>query len=124
VHESKLSWQKTIGMAASLGILEYAGEAPAPARGFFGTCWRCVRFVVVLAVLITFVIVRSTLLLAGFACVFAGTVLLTLGGKRDAARKLAAWRERSLDLMSLWWSDITRPLRRHRRVTPQPVLPQ
>jgi hypothetical protein len=130
-------------MTTSLGILEYAGQGRSAPRGFFGACGSLIRFTVVLAVLIVFVTLRAAVLLAGVSCVFVGTVLLMLGGKRDAARRLAAWRERSLDLMGLWWSDITRPLRRstvfdpqaqtrrelvevrHRRTsTPLAVLPQ
>jgi hypothetical protein len=41
-------------------------------------------------------------------------ILLTLGGKRSAARKLLEWRERFIDLSRLWLSDLARPFRRHR----------
>ena len=108
-------------MSQSLGSLTYAGPAPAPRRGFFATCWRAIVFLVTTTILIVFVTLRAALLAAGFACVFAGLILLTLGGKRGAARKLLEWRERFVDLVRLWAGDIARPLRRYRRQPADPI---
>lgn len=109
-------------MTRPLGILPYFGPAPAPGRrGFFPACWRAIVFVVTATLLVIFVTVRAALLTAGFACVFAGLILLTLGGKRSAARKLLEWRERFVDHARLWMSDIARPLRRRRRSAKEPL---
>ena len=111
-------------MAASLLQLDYAGPQPAPPRTFLGRCWRAIVWLVTMTILIVFVTVRAVLLGAGFICVFAGLILLTLGGKRSAARKLLEWRERSVDHVRHWAGDITRTLRRRRRQprTPVPVV--
>jgi hypothetical protein len=101
-------------MAASLRLLNYAGPRPAAQRTLVGRCWRGITWLITLTVLIAFVTVRGALLTAGFACVFAGLVLLTLGGKRSAARRLLEWRERVVDHVRLWTGDITRTLRRRR----------
>jgi hypothetical protein len=61
------------------------------------------------------------LLLVGFVCVFVGTALLYLGGRRSAAVKLKQWRKQAGELGRLWISDMLRPLRR-RRLKPVPVL--
>lgn len=108
-------------MSEPLGILPYFGPAPAPRRGFFGTCWRAIVWLVITSILIVVVTVRAVLLTSGFACVVAGLILLTLGGKRGAARKLLEWRERFVDLARLWLSDIARPFRRRRRLDHGPV---
>ena len=101
-------------MAAPLVLLDYSGPAPAPPRTMLGLCWRAVVWLITTTILIVCVTVRAVLLLAGFTCVFAGLILLTLGGKRSAARKLLDWRERVIDLSRLWLSDITRVFRRRR----------
>ena len=50
----------------------------------------------------------ALLLVSGMACLFAGTLLLTLGGRRDAGQRLERWRLRTADLLKLWASDIAR----------------
>jgi hypothetical protein len=95
-------------------LLSYAGPAPARRRSFLYRCWSACVWVVAAALLMVFVAVRAALLIAGFICVLAGLILLTLGGKRSAARKLLEWRERSIDHLRLWGDDILRPLRRWR----------
>jgi hypothetical protein len=106
-------------------LLDYAGRPPgARPRTFVGRCWRVIVWFITMLILIVFVTVRAALLLAGFVCVFAGLILLTLGGKRSAARKLLEWRERFIDLAHLWLSDITRVIRRRRhrgQANPIPV---
>lgn len=108
-----------------LGILSYAGRDPTQGRrrGFFVACWRAIVWLVVTTVFIIVVTVRAALLLAGFTCVFTGLILLTLGGKRSAGRKLLEWRERFIDLSRLWLADIARPFRRPRQdPSPVPVI--
>src|SRR5688572_22229193 len=102
-------------MAAPLLLLDYSGPPPAPPRTMLGLCWRAIVWLITMTILLVFVTLRAALLLAGFICVFAGLILLTLGGKRSAARKLLAWRERFIDLSRLWLSDIARVFRRRRR---------
>jgi hypothetical protein len=101
-------------MAATL-LLDYAGPVRTPARrSLVARCVRAGGQVVGATVLATFLAARFALLGAGFACVFAGTLLLMLGGRRGAARTIARWRERAIDLGGLWWDDIARPVRRWR----------
>jgi hypothetical protein len=102
-------------MAAPLLLLDYSGPPPAPPRTLLGVCWRAIVWLITTTILVVFVTVRAVLLIAGFICVFAGLILLTLGGKRSAARKLLDWRERFIDLSRLWLSDITRAFRRRGR---------
>jgi hypothetical protein len=118
-------------MSHPLGILSYAARDPARRRGFFATCRRAIVWTVTAAVFVVIVTMRAALLSAGFICVFTGLILLTLGGKVSAGRKLLEWRERFIDLSRLWLSDIARPFRRRRRdvETPSPlpvvtVIPQ
>jgi hypothetical protein len=97
-------------------LLDYAGprhDHGAP-RTLTGKLLRAVGVAIVSVVFIAFLIVRYAVLVAGFACVFAGTLLLMLGGKRSAARQLSRWRERATDLLYLWSADLARPLRRWR----------
>jgi hypothetical protein len=101
-------------MSSALGILGYAGPDPRASRSLPQRCWRAVVWFITATIFLCVVIVRGALLLAGFGCVFAGLVLLTLGGKRSAARKLIEWRESSVDHLRLWWDDIVRPVRRWR----------
>jgi len=109
-------------MSDTLGILSYAGRDPPAPRGVLVTCWRAIVWMVTATIFLVIVTVRGALLLAGFACVFVGLILLTLGGKRSAGRKLLEWRERFIDLSRLWLGDITRPFRRRRRsAEPLPV---
>ena len=111
-------------MAVPLALLNYAGPQPTPRRSLIGRCWRAVVWLITATLLVVFLAVRAVLLTAGFACVFAGLILLTLGGKRDAGRKLMMWRERFVDLCWLWADDIVRVVRRRgSRPQPQPVLP-
>src|SRR5687767_9604002 len=102
-------------MAAPIALLDYAGPQPTPPRTFLGRCWRAVVWLITMTILIVFLTIRGVLLGSGFVFMFAGLVLLTLGGKRSAARKLIEWRERFVDLSRLWLSDITRTLHRGRR---------
>jgi len=108
----------------SLLLLDYSGPAPAPPpRTLPGRCWRAIVWLITATILVVFVIVRAVLLFGGFVCVFAGLILLTLGGKRSAARKLMDWRERFIDLSRLWLSDMTRVFRRRRQQdAPLPVV--
>jgi hypothetical protein len=95
-------------------LLDYAGprrDHGAP-RTLIGKLPRAVGVATVSVVFIAFLIVRYAVLVAGFACVFAGTLLLMLGGKRSAARHLGRWRERATDLLQLWSADLARPVRR------------
>jgi hypothetical protein len=101
-------------MNAFLTILNYAGPQPAPPRTILGRCWRAIVWIITATIFTAVVTVRAALLLAGFTLVIAGLILLTLGGKRSAARKLLEWRERFFDRMRLWIDDIIRPLRRRR----------
>jgi hypothetical protein len=113
-------------MTAPLALLNYAGPRPMPRRSLPGRCWRALWRLITATLLVIFLTVRAVLLIAGFACVFAGLILLTLGGKRDAARKLMMWRERFVDLCRLWADDILSVVRRRRhrdRARPRPVLP-
>jgi len=95
-------------------VLDYAGPEPATSRSFLESCWNVAKLVLTLVIFFVVVAVRGTLLLSGFACLFAGTLLLTLGGKRSAARKLMQWRERAADLTRLWVGDMLRPIRQWR----------
>jgi hypothetical protein len=108
---------------APLALLDYAGRQPTPRRSVVVRCWRAVVWLITATLLVAFLTVRAVLLIAGFACMFAGLVLLTLGGKRDAARKLIKWREQFVDLCRLWADDIMRVVRRRDRAQPRPVLP-
>ena len=110
-------------MPMPLLLLDYAGPPPEAPRTLLGRCWRASVAVITMTILIAFVIVRALLLTAGFVCVFVGLILLTLGGKLSAGRKLVEWRERFVDLSRLWLSDMTRVIRRRRHpTTPIPVV--
>ena len=102
--------------------LGYFGPAPVPDRSLTRTCLRLLGNGIVFIALALFVVVRAALLLAGVVCIFAGTFLLTLGGKRSAAQTLSRWRARAVELSKLWLADIARPLRR-RPAAPLTVLP-
>ena len=110
-------------------LLAYAGPPPAQRRSFLYLCWSACVWLVAALLLLVLVAIRVTLLVAGFALVFAGLVLLTLGGKRSAGQRLLAWRERVVDHLKLWRDDILRPIRRWRaarreaRVKVVPCLP-
>ena len=93
-------------------LLEYAGPAPRSTRSSLPMrFWRLIRALVIFLLVCAVVIVRTALLVGGVACIFAGTLLLTLGGRRDAIERLARWRARWSDLLRLWIGDIMRPLR-------------
>jgi hypothetical protein len=93
-------------------LLDYAGPAPASMRPSLLTrCWRLACALVIFTLVTAVVIVRTALLVSGVACLFAGTLLLTLGGHRDAGQRLNRWRVRAADLLHLWASDIARPFR-------------
>jgi hypothetical protein len=113
-------------MSHPLGILSYAGRDPAAPRGFFVACWRAIVWTITATIVVVIVTLRAALLSAGFICVFAGLILLTLGGKVSAGRKLLEWRARFVDLSRLWLSDMARPFRRARRdveiPSPLPVV--
>lgn len=114
-------------MTAPLAVLSYAGPAPAQRRSIVYVCWRGVVFLITSILLILFVTLRASVLLAGFLCVFVGTMLLVIGGKRGAAETAARWREHAIDLLRLWRSDMTRYFRGRRgsgaaRATATPVV--
>lgn len=93
-------------------LLEYAGPVPASMRpSLLSRSWRLICALVIFAIVAAVLIVRAVLLISGVACVLAGTLLLTLGGRRDAGDRLARWRVRVADLLKLWASDIARPIR-------------
>ena len=104
-----------------MSMLEYFGPDRPAEKSIPYTLWRLLCNLVVVVILLIVVIVRAAILFAGFTCVFVGTILLTLGGRRSAAEKVAQWRTRARALIRLWIDDIRRPLRRHR--APLPVLP-
>jgi hypothetical protein len=117
-------------MTAPLALLNYAGPQPTPQPSLIARCCRAAVWLVMATLFVALLTVRAVLLIAGFACMFAGLVLLTLGGKRDAARKLMLWRERFVDLCRLWADDILSVVRRRRHgrgrgraPQPQAVLP-
>ena len=110
-------------MPAPLALLNYAGPQPTPRRSLIGRCARALVWLIMATLFAALLTVRAVLLIAGFACVFAGLILLTLGGKRDAGQKLMRWRERFVDLCRLWADDIMNVLRRRRGRAPQRVLP-
>ena len=99
---------------SDIGIINYAGPAPAARRSILATLWYLITRLILLVILCIYMVVRAALLLAGFACVSAGTILLALGGKRSAGQKLRQWRDHFDDLLRLWIGDILRPLRRLR----------
>ena len=101
-------------MSSPLAILNYAGPAPAESRSLLYRTWRAIVWTITATIFVCVVTVRGALLLCGFACVFAGLVLLTLGGKRSAAGKLLEWRERAVDHLRLWRDDMLRPIRQWR----------
>ena len=105
----------------SNGILNYFGTEPTPSS-IGGKTLRLLRDLIVLLIVAAVVITRAALLACGFACVFVGTLLLTLGGTRSAAVKVRQWRARAAELIKLWIADILRPLRR-RANQPLAVLP-
>jgi len=93
-------------------LLEYAGPVPASMRpSLIVRLWRLVSALVIFLIVTAVVIVRAALLVSGVVCVFAGVLLLTLGGRRDANARLARWRARTAELLKLWASDIARPVR-------------
>jgi hypothetical protein len=93
-------------------LLEYAGPVPASMRpSMIMRLWRLACALVIFTIVAVVVIVRTALLVSGAVCVFAGVLLLTLGGRRDANERMARWRARTADLIKLWTSDIARPLR-------------
>jgi hypothetical protein len=101
-------------MSHPLGILSYAGPEPSPSRSLVYRSWRAIVWTITATIFVCIVTVRGVLLLAGFACVFAGLILLTLGGKRSAGRKLVEWRETAVDHLRLWREDMLRPVRQWR----------
>ena len=116
-------------MNADLGILGYAGPEPVIRGSFVGRIFRLGVSTLFLLIVLAFALLRSVVLLAGYVLVLAGTVLLTLGGHRSAALKLAQWRNRFGDLTRLWLDDMRRPIRRWRaaraarKQSPTPVQP-
>ena len=92
----------------ALPVLDYAGPVPPSAFSWIHALGRFAYGLTVFVILL----VRVILLLAGFAFIIAGTLLLTLGGRRGAARSMRIGWNRFHDLCRLWASDITRPSRR------------
>jgi hypothetical protein len=101
-------------MNGPLAILHYAGPVPAESRSLVYKCWRAIVWLITATIFVVIVTVRAALLLSGYVCVFTGLILLTLGGKRGAAKKLLEWRERAIDHLRLWRDDILRPIRQRR----------
>ena len=111
-------------------LLEYAGPIPASMRpSLIVRLWRLICALVIFLIVTAVVIVRAALLVSGVILVFAGVLLLTLGGRRDASARLARWRARTADHLKLWASDIARPVRAtwhglfRRRASARPVIP-
>jgi hypothetical protein len=105
-------------------LLDYAGPQPPAARR--SIAYRAVRAVwltLLGTIFVAVVLVRGVLLGAGYVCVFAGTLLLFVGGRRSAGVTLKRWRAYWSDHVKLWTSDILRPLRRPRPVMPPLMLP-
>src|SRR4051812_28976934 len=98
-------------MSASPDILPYFGPTP-PRTPLFRRVARGIGNAIVLLILAIVITARFALLAAGYACVFAGTLLLMLGGRRSAAQKLSRWRAKASELLKLWLADMARPLRR------------
>jgi hypothetical protein len=93
-------------------LLEYAGPVPMSLRpSLLARLWRLLCALLIFGIVTAVVIVRAALLVSGVACLFAGTLLLTLGGRRDAGERLERWRMRTADLLKLWAADIARPIR-------------
>jgi hypothetical protein len=101
-------------MPIPIAILDYAGPEPATERAFLASCWAVSKLIITLIIFIAVVAVRGALLVTGFACLFAGILLLTLGGKRSAGRKLLEWRAHAADLTRLWLGDMVRPFHQWR----------
>ena len=104
-----------------MSMLEYFGPDRPTRKSLIHTLWRLFCNLIVFIILLIVVIARAAILLAGYICVFVGTILLTLGGRRSAAEKVAQWRSRARALIRLWIDDIRRPLRRQQ--APLRVLP-
>jgi hypothetical protein len=94
--------------SSTLPVLDYAGPHPREPLGWLRALGR---FVYGLGMFL-FLLLRVILLLAGFGFVIIGTLLLTLGGRRSAARSMRIGWDRFHDLCRLWASDLTRPTRR------------
>ena len=93
-------------------LLEYAGPMPLSMRpSLLWRMWRLVCALVIFTIVLAVVLVRAALLISGFVLLFVGTLLLTLGGRRDAGERLARWRARMAELIKLWAGDIARPIR-------------
>jgi hypothetical protein len=101
-------------MPATPLLLSYAGPAPAESRSLLYKTWRAIVWTITATIFVCVVIIRGALLLCGFACVVAGLILLTLGGKQSAGRKLLEWREHAVDHLRLWRDDMLRPVRQWR----------
>ena len=102
-------------MSPPLGILSYAGPEPSSQqRSLPYRAWRAIVWMITATIFVCVLVARGALLLAGFACVFAGLLLLTLGGKRSAGHKLVEWREVCVDHLRLWRDDLLRPIRQWR----------
>jgi hypothetical protein len=106
-------------MTHSPDILHYYGSTPQR-ESFAARVLRLLGNAIVLVLFATILTARFALLAAGYTCIFVGTLMLTLGGRRSAAERLARWRSRAAELLKLWLADIARPLRRR---SPLPVLP-
>ena len=109
-------------MSEAIGVLGYFGPEKPRGRTLLGTCGRVIANLLTLTLLLIVIVIRAAILLSGFACLFVGTLLLTVGGRRSAAEKLAQWRGHAAEKLKLWIADILRPLwRQHKH--PLRVLP-
>jgi len=100
-------------MPAAL-LLDYAGSDPASRRSLLLRSSRALGNIITAILLTAVLTIRFALLGVGFTLVLIGTLLLTLGGRRGAARKIARWRDTATDHARLWSADIARGLRRWR----------
>jgi hypothetical protein len=105
-------------------LLDYAGPAPSSQqRSFIARFLRAIWFALLVTIFVAVVLVRGAVLGIGYACVFAGTLLLFVGGRRSAGVTLKRWRAHWSDHLHLWIGDILRPFRRPRRVVAPLMLP-
>src|SRR4051794_24826014 len=96
-------------------LLDYAGPARAEQRSPVVRFLRAIWLALLVTIFLVVVAVRGAVLALGYACLFAGTLLLYIGGRRSAGVTLKRWRAYWSDLLHLWAGDILRPFRRPRR---------
>jgi hypothetical protein len=104
-------------------LLDYAGPPPTSHRSSISRVVRAIWLTLLVTIFLAVVLVRGAVLGIGYACVFAGTLLLFIGGRRSAGVTLKRWRAYGSDLLHLWVGDILRPMRRPRKVLSPLMLP-